>query len=285
MADGEYTLFDALSDIATGAYENNTAKVEQASAWVGTQVRDLEAKAEVATMIVRVAVTEVRPGDALVFTLRDAAGLDYDGYLHYLNALKQLVARELGHPVPVLLVDGADVSVVRTVQDGCPSVYTGPQGRLECDRPRGHGKFGHMATIRHADGEGAIGWDDAEQDGARCPVTAPKPCVLEIRHPGNHRATDAGDPWVTATAQIQENESRSLFSTGGAGQPAPEHLSEGRLPKRDLATGELLEQECQASTLVPDGPDIPCARQRWHTGPHMDRTAIAHAGKAGEVWQ
>lgn len=77
---------------------------------------------------------------------------------------------------------------------GCTSTYVGPQGWLECDREALHNGE-HTASIP-TDGPstGTVGWDDAEQDGTRCPVTVPKPCVLEIRHPGNHRS-NSGTEW------------------------------------------------------------------------------------------
>lgn len=59
-------------------------------------------------------------------------------------------------------------------------------------------------------------------------------------------------------------------------QPAPTHLSEGRLAQDGEAVCNL------AAWKSIDAPS--CARQRHHDGPHMDATAIAHAGKAGEVW-
>lgn len=244
MADGEYTLDDAFSDIWSAGKEMDFS-CTRAESFIRQRIADLEDKAEVAAMIVRVAVTEVKPGDALVFTLREATDLEYDGYLHYLDALKQLVARELGHPVPVLLVDGADVSVLRTVQDA---------GRCLLGFPSSNGKF----VCR---------------------------CTLPACHDGQHDNGN-GDTWPESEPmQIKEDEPGSLFSTGGTGQPAPEHLSEGRLPKRDLATGELLEQECAVAPIAGADPADWCARERGHTGPHMDRTAIAHAGKAGEVWE
>lgn len=245
MADGEYILADALCDIAVGGAQDDTAKVERASEWVGRRVAELKAKAEVAAMIVRVAVTEVRPGDALVFTLREPMEMGYDGYLHYLDALKKLVARELGHPVPVLLVDGADVSVLRWTPDV------------------------HL-----------------------CPVRVPKQCVLVAGHGGHSHVSNSGTMWPAdddkgpESEPIQERPAwQETLDSVVSGQPAPEHLSEGRLPKRDLATGELLEQECADPPRIDADPADLCARERWHTGPHMDRTAIAHAGKAGEVWE
>lgn len=243
----EYTLADALCNIAVGGAQDDTAKVERASQWVGTLVRDLEAKAEVAAMVVRVAVTEVRPGDALVFTLRDATDLEYDGYLHYLNTLKQLVARELGHPVPVLLVDGADVSVLRTVQDA---------GRCLLGFPSSNGKF----VCR---------------------------CTLPACHDGQHDNGN-GDTWPKSEpTQIKEDESPSdvpawqkTLDSVASGQPAPEHLSEGRLAQ----DGEAVCARQPLDLHANPSQRPTCAREMWHTGPHMDRTAIAHAGKAGEVW-
>lgn len=231
----EFNLEAALSALRSTPADNPWQAA--AEGWIQTHVADLEAKAKVAAMIVRVAVTEIKPGDALVFTLRDAAGMDYDGYLHYLDALKKLVARELGHPVPVLLVDGADVSVVRTMRT--------PEDQFRSE---------------------PILWDGLYNVERTFDAVAPSPQIKE-----DEQASDV-PAWQKTLDSVV------------SGQPAPEHLSEGRLPKRDLATGELLEQECE-SVQVFFGRDVSCARERWHTGPHMDRTAIAHAGKAGEVWE
>lgn len=211
MADGEYTLDDAFSDLWAAGKELDGSG-GRAETWIRLRIADLEAKAEVAAMIVRVAVTEVKPGDALVFTLREATDLEYDVYLHYLDALKQLVARELGHPVPVLLVDGADVSVLRAAEAA-------------------------------------------------------------------HRAVPMRDSH-DLSPQIREDEPRSLFSTGGAGQHAPEHIA-----ARVAQDGEAVCARPKYGADLTAGPVTDCARERWHTGPHMDITAIAHAGKAGEVWE
>lgn len=254
MADGpmsaeefqrEFTLNLALSALRVTP-EGNPWR-DAAEEWIRHHVAELEAKAGVSQMIVRVAVTEVQPGDALVFTLREPMDAGYADYVHYLDALKQLVACELGHPVPVLLVDGADVSVLRWTPDV------------------------HL-----------------------CPVRVPKQCVLVAGHGGRSHVSYSGTMWPADDDKGPESEPtqerpawQETLDSVVSGQPAPEHLSEGRLPKRDLATGELLEQECQAYTAE-DGDyycDYYCARERWHMGPHMDRTAVAHAGKAGKVWE
>lgn len=237
----EFNLEAALSALRSTPADNPWQAA--AEGWIQTHVADLEAKAKVAAMIVRVAVTEVRPGDALVFTLREPMDAGYADYVHYLDSLKQLVARELGHPVPVLLVDGVDVSVLRWTPDV------------------------HL-----------------------CPVRAPKQCVLVAGHGGRSHVSYSGTMWPAdddkgpESEPTQERPAWQETLDNVVRQPAPEHLSEGRLPKRDLATGELLEQECD-SILAKFGLDVNCARERWHTGPHMDATAIAHAGKAGEVWE
>lgn len=261
----EYTLADALCDIAVGGAQDDTAKVERASQWVGTLVADLEKKV---------------------------------GHLEHL-----LTARTRNESAAAR---------------ACPSVYTGPQGRLECDRPRGHGKFGHTATIRHADGEGAIGWDDTSQDGARCPVTAPKPCVLEIRHPGNHRS-NSGTEWPSpmcdrghiGCAKVHELldvsglcghahrwRSGVIYCDMERGHEgdhrAPGPLQERLVWDRDepdaFAVRPAADSEAvcarQPLDLHADPSQRPtCVREMWHDGPHMDATAVAHYGKAGEVWE
>lgn len=216
MADGpmsaeefqrEFTLNLALSALRSTPADSPWQAV--AEGWIQIHVADLKAKAKVAAMIVRVAVTEVRPGDTVVFTLRDAP-LSLHDYAVVHETVERLVRDRFGPDVKSLVVDGADVSVLRAAEAA------------------------HRAV----------------------PVR------------GSH----------DLSPQIREDEPRSLFSTGGAGQPAPEHLSEGRLAQAD-------EERCGASSETDTHRyQATCDRERWHTGPHMDRTAIAHAGKAGKVW-
>lgn len=326
----EYTLTDALCDIAVGGAQDDTAKVERASEWVGRHVAELKQQVAALTEAgaARIQATEVRPGDCVVFTLRDAP-LSHADYAHVHSAITQLVREKFGDDVQALVVDGADASVFRPTTDPgvisratglprsfCPSVYTGPQGRLECDRPRGHGKFGHTATIRHADGEGAIGWDDTSQDGARCPVTAPKPCVLEIRHPGNHRS-NSGTEWPSPMCDrghIGCAKAHELLDVNGLCGHAHrwrsgviycdmerghegDHRAPGPLQERlvwdrdepdafEARSAADSEERCPIKKVNPmNGDTSPCVRERWHLLPHMDAVAIAQAGNAGEVWE
>lgn len=143
----------------------------------------------------------------------------------------------------------------------------------------------------------------------RCPVNTPKLCVRPEGHGGWH-ISNSGTTWpdrpdpsfvagetaahragltgdqenIRAEDYVGPKAARprfdGLFSTGGYGQPAPTHLSEGRLAQ----DGEAVCARPKYGVDLIAGPVTDCAREKWHTGPHMDATAIAHAGKAGEVW-
>lgn len=73
-------------------------------------------------------------------------------------------------------------------------------------------------------------------------------------------------------------------STTGA-RPSPE--APRTAPVHPDSAARLAQPHEEACNLAAwksiDAPG--CARERWHSGRHMDRTAIAHAGKAGEVWE
>jgi hypothetical protein len=173
---------------------------------------------------------------------------------------------EAGRPTADQLKRMADaVEAIRRADSFCLSTYTGPQGLVECDRRRHH-TGGHTASVNHT---GVIGWDDAEQDGARCPVTVPKPCVLSIRHPGSHRS-NSGAEWPALTGR------RVVDTLPEVAKLAPDHPAAGRLPDAGETT---------CPDTAPDDENTQCALVQWHDGPHMDRVAISHAGKAGEVWE
>lgn len=209
----EYALADALNDIVLGAARNDPAQVERASEWVGRRIAELEQKAAASAMIVRIAALEVRPGDALLVNVREKLDVSMKDWFELVAAVKAQFRAELGFPVPVLVVDGADISVVRTsAPDPAPPT-----------------------TER----------DQAIADEAVARTTG----------------TYAGPPW-------QEAERKT----------APVHPD----PTTRLATGS--EEVCR-KFLAKFGRDVYCARPKWHDGPHMDGMAIAHAGKAGEVWE
>lgn len=204
----EYTLAQALVDIATAAARDDTAKVEHASEWVGRHVAELKQKATASAMIVRIAALEVRPGDALLVNVREKLDVSTKDWFELVAAIKAQFRAELGFPVPVLVVDGADVSVVRTSAEAA-----------------------HRAVPR--------------QDS--------HDLTPEQRH----------------QTHVDIEEGKRL---------APDHPD----PAARLATGA--EEVCR-KFLAKFGRDVYCARPKWHDGKHMDRMAIAHAGKAGEVWE
>jgi len=188
---------------------------------------------------------------------------------------------EAGRPTADQLKRMADaVEAIRRADSFCLSTYTGPQGLVECDRRRHH-TGGHTASVNHT---GVIGWDDAEQDGARCPVTVPKPCVLSIRHPGSHRSNSGtqwpslvGKPVADTQASPEQWHQTHTDIEDGKWRTAPDHPAAGRLP-------DATEQACNlAAWKSIDAPG--CVLSKGHDGPHMDHVAVSHAGKAGEVWE
>jgi hypothetical protein len=306
----EYTLQDAISALIS--FDNDMPAGEQAAGWLVKTMAELEAKAEAAAKVERIVVAEVRPGDTVIVTLRE----HLDVSMHEWSELQRAFTTQFRQVTGILdlrvvvLVDGAGMSVLRvapettesdqgvTTQLACPSVYTGPQGRLECDRKVLH-SGNHMASLPlrgDAFDGGVVGWDDAEQDGARCPITAPKPCVLEIRHPGNHRS-NSGTEWPNppsllsrpSTIRRAPDPSESVTPDqwhqthtdieDGKWRQAPDHQPDAR-PAKD---GEVV---CaRENRVTPTRPYPSCTLPKWHDGPHMDAMAIAHAGKAGEVWE
>jgi hypothetical protein len=96
------------------------------------------------------------------------------------------------------------------------------------------------------------------------------PCVKNEGHDGAHRCADPANPLVP----VEWNEI-SLH------RRAPDHPAAGR-PAQD---GEAACAK-QPLGLHADPSKRPtCALPMWHDGLHMDRVAVSHAGKAGEVWE
>jgi hypothetical protein len=122
----------------------------------------------------------------------------------------------------------------------------------------------------------------------RCDVSVPKQCVLQGGHGGNFHVSNSGTMWPaggrrmpmpTASPMLEAVLSRAFPSADVRVedyQPAPD-LSEVRLAQPD-------EEPCMRVGENDEG-DVFCARQLGHTGPHMDATAVAHEGNAGEVWE
>lgn len=272
--DGEYTLDDALSDLWFAGKEMDFTARTRAETWIRGRIAESECQTASPD---RLAALEEQQRNFAYWTVA------MDGRLRVLE-------EQLRDAQSLLNEADRQAPEQTYVQNPlCCDPFATFSGTVHCGKPAGH-TDGHAALNEH---HHVTVWGRPEQYEA-LPQPAPcpekfqgQPCELLRGHDGPHRRDDPADPskkveWDTVRLRQRFD---GLFSTGGVhGQPAPDHLSEGRLPKRDPATGQLMEQECEAWTPMPDGPDISCARQRHHDGPHMDATAIAHAGKAGEVW-
>jgi len=99
-------------------------------------------------------------------------------------------------------------------------------------------------------------------------------CGKPSGHDDNHAALNPHHS-VTVWGRPEQYEALPPART------APTHLSEGRLAQ----DGEAVCARPKYGADPTAGPVTDCAREKWHNGPHMDATAIAHAGKAGEVWE
>lgn len=196
----EYTLAQALADIAIGGAQDDTAKVERASEWVGRHVAELQAKADAATRVERVVVAEVRTQDTVVVTVKER--LSDQEWLAFRAQVEAELRRATWMPdLRVAVLDGgADVSVLRPAKVATTTRSTrATSASVWEELPAGetvHATFApdHQAGVAAPPGQPTC--------TAPHPVDGEPRCALAVGHFGRHcdltavaHAGKAGEVW------------------------------------------------------------------------------------------